>query len=347
MLKEKIYQALIIRPELKDILANYFVNKAFPQVLLLEGERGSGKMTLALSLAYGLLSDCCSIEDLQEDNQITELFINRSHPDLYILPSLEERFSKIKIEDLRQNLLIETSLFPSMQKNKVWIIDLDSVSEQGQNSLLKILEEAKTYCYFILLSSNKEKILDTVLSRAQKIKLNALSDEAALDLINFEKKYNQSIISDLPKDLDFIIKIARGNPSQLIKFLTNDEWRIKRQEILEFLLHIHEYKAAKLFEKGLNISKEEKENIFFLRKIITSWLTDLALINERKIQNIDYEADLLSQAKIIRKSKHSILSLQVKIDEIFNNLEYNVNFEISMQYLFILLKIFIDNARKN
>lgn len=79
MLK-KIYQTLIIRPELKKIFWQIiFVQQGQLYGFYARGRKRFREDDSGFRLAYGLLSDYGSIEDLQEDNQITELFINRSH----------------------------------------------------------------------------------------------------------------------------------------------------------------------------------------------------------------------------------------------------------------------------
>jgi DNA polymerase-3 subunit delta' len=75
----------------------------------------------------------------------------------------------IKIDQVRE-LIYKLSLRPYSAKYKVALIDnAETMTQEAQNALLKVLEEPKSYTIIILVTSNTGKLLRTISSRAQKI----------------------------------------------------------------------------------------------------------------------------------------------------------------------------------
>ncbi|HKR98533.1 MAG TPA: hypothetical protein VJU79_03360 [Candidatus Dormibacteraeota bacterium] len=92
----------------------------------------------------------------------------RLHPDVHFVEVAGDR-KLISIEQIRE-LVSEATLRPYEGRNKVFIIDpADALSVSGSNSLLKTLEEPARDTTFILLTRSADLLLQTVLSRSQKI----------------------------------------------------------------------------------------------------------------------------------------------------------------------------------
>src|SRR5262249_24072202 len=112
---------------------------------------------------------------------------------------------------------------------KVAIIDnAENMTIEAQNSLLKLLEEPKSYTCIILVTSNPGKILRTISSRAQKINFGPVESEEFKTLIS----------NKLDEDTrDMIVSIAAGRPGLAKNLSTNDELveRI-RQNIANFTI---------------------------------------------------------------------------------------------------------------
>ena len=79
--------------------------------------------------------------------------------------------------------------FSSKGDGKVVVLeDIEDATEGARNSLLKMLEEPEENCHIILLSSNSQKMLQTILSRVRKFQFPALNSKAITELL--KKRFN-------------------------------------------------------------------------------------------------------------------------------------------------------------
>lgn len=133
--------------------------------LLLSGAEGLYKQGLAHFLARALL--CQGAQDRPCDRcRSCKRALEGRHSNLLSL-SLSPREKSIKIDQLRA-LLKELSTSPLEPGRRVILIaDVDRMTVQAQNALLKSLEEPEPDSFFILTSSNEQALLPTVLSRCR------------------------------------------------------------------------------------------------------------------------------------------------------------------------------------
>jgi len=139
-----------------------------PHGMLLEGAPGTGKSTASLALALALLDDGSNPAATRKQ------VLGRQHPDLHWLAPPKDRV-EIPVEDVRQ---LQTTLAcrAFAGRARVAILDpVDRLNEQGQNALLKTLEEPGEATFLILVTSRPEGLLPTVRSRVARYRLRPLS----------------------------------------------------------------------------------------------------------------------------------------------------------------------------
>lgn len=162
---------------------NSFVEtRHFPHAILITGDSGTGKSTLAeyLLKAYFCMGDtapcgCCNN---------CRLIDNRNHPDImYIAP--EDKKKNIAVSQIRE-IVVNAYIKPHSSDRKAFIIEkAETLSEQSQNALLKVLEEPPGNVLFILVSNGEKSLLPTVLSRC--VTLSLLNPEVD-EVVDFLKK---------------------------------------------------------------------------------------------------------------------------------------------------------------
>ncbi len=131
---------------------------------LFTGPRGVGKTTCARILARTI-----NCENLREDlGTCGECGPCRTFEEGHSLNIYElDAASNNSVEDIR-NLILQVSIAPQVGTKKVYIIDeVHMLSQQAFNAFLKTLEEPPAYAIFILATTEKHKILPTILSRCQ------------------------------------------------------------------------------------------------------------------------------------------------------------------------------------
>jgi DNA polymerase-3 subunit delta' len=97
-----------------------------------------------------------------------------THPDVITVTDPEHKNVAVKIvREIREDMFVR----PNEAEKKIYIFPQE-LGVEGQNALLKILEEPPSYGVFILLSNNPETLLPTVRSRATELRLQALDTPA-------------------------------------------------------------------------------------------------------------------------------------------------------------------------
>ncbi len=134
------------------------------QAFLFCGPRGVGKTTCARILARTV-----NCENLGEDlSTCGECAPCRTFDEGHSLSIFElDAASNNGVDDIR-NLIVQVQIAPQVGTKKVYIIDeVHMLSTQAFNAFLKTLEEPPSYAIFILATTEKHKILPTILSRCQ------------------------------------------------------------------------------------------------------------------------------------------------------------------------------------
>ncbi|MBW8059293.1 MAG: hypothetical protein FVQ78_02975 [Solirubrobacterales bacterium] len=145
---------------------------------LFRGPRGAGKRAVARAFAAEILAG--SAENA-EDARRRALLDPSPHPDLvWLAPSGAQHL----VEEVRERVIRAAVYRPFEGGKRVFVIEAaEAMRDESQNALLKTLEEPPEFVHLILLSSEPEALLETVVSRCQPIEfapLPAAALEAAL-----------------------------------------------------------------------------------------------------------------------------------------------------------------------
>lgn len=188
------------------------------QAYVFLGQDDLGKSTIALTFARQLMAASYSGRD--------EL-----NADLHILKP-EEGKKSISIEQVRE-LIKFLQLGSFLDSYKIGLIkEADSLTPEAQNALLKTLEEPADKVVLILLASAEEKLLPTILSRAQKLYFQPVPAETIYDYLLAAYRVQRPLAKDLAN-------IALGRPLKAVRFLENPDsyaaYLAKAEVLLKFL----------------------------------------------------------------------------------------------------------------
>ena len=144
--------------------------------LLVVGPKGAGKSTAANELVRAYLCESPKTDGPCGECAACHRVDTRNHPDLHVLTVAEDKFD-IAVEQVRA--LQETLGRRAMEgRARVVLIDpADRLNEQGQNALLKTLEEPGDRTFLILVASRPEALLPTVRSRVNRLQILPLAAE--------------------------------------------------------------------------------------------------------------------------------------------------------------------------
>ena len=266
---------------LNDLVDLYEKNK-LPNKILLSGQKGLGKSTLAYHfINYVLSKDEKYNYDLKNlsinpENNSFKTILNKSNINFTLIDiDPEKKFIDInQIRDLISNL--NKSSFN--QKPRFILIDnIELLNTNSINALLKTLEEPSTNIYFILINNNK-KIVSTLLSRCinfkiflshlesmnvtnnlLKIKLNSKINK---DFINHYSTpgsiYNLYIFCETQK-----FDLLNSNLKEFLEFVITNNFYKKDHTLRDLIYNFVEYYFTKI-----NLSSDiYNKYIYFIKKI--------------------------------------------------------------------------------
>jgi len=168
------FEGLLGNARLKENLRHSVDSGRLSHFYLISGPKGSGKRTLARLLAAAAVCrgerkpclSCPACRKAMTDN----------HPDIISVVDPDRKAVPVKlVREYRDDVYIK----PNEAEKKVYIFPQE-LGTEGQNALLKILEEPPAYGLFLLLAENPQQILTTVRSRCTLLQMESLPKELLL-----------------------------------------------------------------------------------------------------------------------------------------------------------------------
>ncbi|WP_295983779.1 DNA polymerase III subunit gamma/tau [uncultured Algibacter sp.] len=167
--RPQTFKDVVGQQAITNTLLNAIDNNHLAQALLFTGPRGVGKTTCARILAKMINSDGSETSDEDFAFNIFEL----------------DAASNNSVDDIR-SLTDQVRIPPQVGKYKVYIIDeVHMLSQAAFNAFLKTLEEPPKHCIFILATTEKHKIIPTILSRCQIFDFKRITVTDAKEYLKF------------------------------------------------------------------------------------------------------------------------------------------------------------------
>ena len=290
----------------KKYLTNSIKKNKINHAYMFEGIDGIGKKKLSQELAKILLDT--------ENVESTPDYIN-IHPD----------GNSTKISQIRK---LQTDIIVKPHKQyKIYIINqAESMTIEAQNALLKTLEEPPEYAIIILITSNKESLLDTIKSRCEIIKFLPIS---IVDLNNY------LIIKGIDKNrAQLLSTFARGSIEKAIELSESADFAIMRDEIQTYIVILLDKDMIDILEIPASMEKYKNDSINVLDMLI-NYFRDMMLLKEKvdksMIINIDKITFIQNMSKKITYSQVSkIIDI---IEDTKKKIRSNCNFNISIQVM--------------
>lgn len=168
------FQTVVGQLHITGTLKNAIKNNQLAQAFLFCGPRGVGKTTCARILAKTI--NCESLSANTEACGVCHSCISFQNGNSFNIHELDAA-SNNSVEDIR-SLIEQVRIPPQAGRYKIYIIDeVHMLSQAAFNAFLKTLEEPPNYAIFILATTEKHKILPTILSRCQIFDFNRIRVE--------------------------------------------------------------------------------------------------------------------------------------------------------------------------
>ena len=291
------FDTLLGNEQLKMNLTESLAKNRISHFYLISGPKGSGKHTLANLLATAIL--CSGREKPCGVCPHCRKMKSRNHPDFITVEDPEHKNVAVKIvRQIRDDMFIR----PNEADRKIYLFPQE-LGIEGQNALLKILEEPPAYGVFLLLTDNPDKLLPTVRSRCTELKLHALSGEVL----------QSQLRKDFPQlsgdDISAVISRSGGFLGQARELLENGSELPPQTE--DFLKAIAAKDSLLLTQTLAPMQKWKRDA---LAEILTQWLElmENAILSRngirilsaqaRELAQLRTSAELYSAATILKKA---------------------------------------------
>ncbi|WP_322201765.1 ATP-binding protein [Acutalibacter intestini] len=196
----------------KQALSAAFSAGRFPHAVILQGEPGTGKRTLAALLGKALV---CRNRD-QAPCGVCPSCVRAaagSHPDLRVVEG--SGVSKALNVDTIRAVLEDAYRMPDESPYNVYILNMGTRTlDAAQNKLLKLIEEPPQGAVFILICPSADSVLPTIRSRAQIFTLLPLEEAEAAQWLEREKQVDSSRAQELAR-------LCGGNLGRMLEELEN------------------------------------------------------------------------------------------------------------------------------
>ena len=288
-----------VEENLRTLIALYDKGN-LPSKILLTGQKGLGKCTLAYHLINYILSKdeefSYNINEFKiySKNRSFKLITNGTNPNFQLLDvSIDKK--QINIDQIRSLLLnIKKSSFND--KPRFILIDnIEYLNKNSVNALLKDLEEPNENIYFILIN-NQRKLISTLKSRCLNFNIS-LSNETSLRVIN--QLLDDDIFDHVNNEL-INYYFTPGNIYNLNKFAINNEINLKDMKLKEFL---------KKMIKENYFKKDQNFKYLFYDYL------ELFLKNISSIDNMDYYSYFVKKIDNLKKYNLDEESLFIEFNE--------------------------------
>ena len=214
------FQTVVGQQHITGTLKNAITNNQLAQAFLFCGPRGVGKTTCARILAKTI--NCRNLSPEGEACGVCDSCVSFQNGNSFNIHELDAA-SNNSVDDIR-SLIEQVRIPPQAGKYKIYIIDeVHMLSQAAFNAFLKTLEEPPSYAIFILATTEKHKILPTILSRCQIFDFNRIKvEDMALHLQEIAIKegisYDQDGLHLIAQKADGGLRDALSMFDQIVSF---------------------------------------------------------------------------------------------------------------------------------
>jgi len=218
-------------------LRNAIEHQRLHHAYLFSGARGVGKTTTARLLAKALnchkakqpTATPCRTDDPDQCASCREISESRSIDVLEI-----DAASNTGVDNVRDAIISSVGIAPARDRYKIFIIDeVHMLSNQAFNALLKTLEEPPPRVVFIMATTERHKVPETILSRCQQFEFRTIATAKILERLRLIAKAEKITIPDdalreIARAGDGSMRDAQSSLDQVISFAGD---KIKKEDV--------------------------------------------------------------------------------------------------------------------
>ncbi|MFW5804084.1 MAG: DNA polymerase III subunit delta' [bacterium] len=297
---------------------------------LFTGKEGIGKKLVAIAFSKAI--NCTNLS--KEQNPCNQCSVclkieKGTSADFDIISPVDSVIKIDKIRKLKNNIFFQ----PLENKKKVYIVDnVDQMTTEASNSLLKILEEPPEFAVLILVTAFPDAILPTILSRCSRLSFEPLSVEYQRNILLRNTSLGKS-------QLENILKLSYGSPGKALALADNQQ---KITLINQYIASMAKIKPEELVDYIFNPEKvfpDIADNFQLFVEMMILWFRDILFLkikmNEKQLIFQDQINAAQKYAQYYTENK--LVTILEYLTNIPEELERHINQNTLLENLFIRL----------
>lgn len=297
---------------------------------IFNGPDQSGKKMLAEAFAMALQCERGASEPCMECRSCNQA-ANHNQPDIIYVT--HEKPNTLSVADIRSQLVNDIEVKPYSSKYKIYIVDeAEKMNQQAQNALLKTIEEPPAYAVILLLTSNADAFLPTILSRCVTLNLKVVADDKI-------KKFLMERWRVPDYQADVCVAFAQGNVGKAVALASSDSFGELKAAAVQLLKRCHEIELYE-FKEAIKQISEYKLQIDDYLDIMMIWYRDILIYKATTdVNRLIFKDEVYDIKKQASKSSYSgVEAILEAIEKAKLRLKANVNFDLVMELLLLIIK---------
>lgn len=322
---------IVGQEQIKEHLQNAVKTNKVSHAYIINGERSSGKEFIAKTFAMAL-----QCENRQETEPCQECHsckqaLSGNQPDIIFIT--HEKPGTISVDDIRTQINGDIAIKPYSSPRKIYIMNEgEKMTIQAQNALLKTLEEPPEYAVILILTTNVDSLLPTILSRCVVLNMKPASDAQV-------KKFLMEHMQIPDYKADICTAFARGNLGKAKLLAGSEEFDKVKEEAITLLKYINEMEISEIVAAIKKIN-EYKFDVNDYLDILSVWYRDVLLFKATHDANhLIFREEIQYIRKVADRSTYEGIELIIDaLEKSKQRLNANVNFDLTMELLLLTIK---------
>lgn len=324
------FEDIIGQEQIKEHLQNALSTGKVSHAYIINGERFAGKEFIAKVFAMALQCEADGVNPCQECHACKQA-LSDNQPD--IIKVTHEKPNTISVDDIRAQINNDVAIKPYSSPYKIYIInEAEKMTVQAQNAILKTLEEPPEYAIILLLTTNVNSLLPTILSRCVVLNMKPVADSLV-------RKYLMEEMQIPDYKAEVCVAFARGNIGKARLLASSEDFENVKGEAVSLLKYIQDMELHEIMAAIKKINDYKLEVNDYL-DIMAIWYRDVLLFKATKdVNHLVFREEIQTLRNIAgRSSYEGIESVIEALQKAKNRLDANVNFELTMELLMLEIK---------
>ncbi len=321
---------IVGQEQIKEHLENAINMNKVSHAYIINGERNAGKEFIAKTFAMALqCENRQEYEPCQECHSCSQAK-SGNHPDIIFIT--HEKPGTIGVDDIRSQINNDVVIKPYSAPKKIYIINEgEKMTVQAQNALLKTLEEPPEYAVILILTTNMETLLPTILSRCVVLNMKPVRNDQI-------KKFLMENMEIPDYKADICVAFARGNLGKARLLAKSEEFDKVKEEAITLLKYIGEMELNEV--AAIKKINEFKFDVNDYLDILSIWYRDVLLFKAtHDANNLIFREEIQYIRKVADKSTYEGIERIIDaLEKSKQRLNANVNFDLTIELLLLTIK---------